>query len=94
MLRPLGNNVLVKVEEVEQKTASGILLPDTASKEKPMQGKVIAVGKGTLVDGKIVPVDVKENDNVIFAKYTGTNIKFEGIEYLILAERDILAVIE
>lgn len=94
MLRPLGNNVLVKVEEVEQKTASGILLPDTASKEKPMQGKVIAVGKGTLVDGKIVPVDVKENDNVIFAKYTGTNIKFEGVEYLILAERDILAVIE
>ncbi len=94
MLRPLGNNVIVEVVEPEEKTASGIYLPDTATKEKPMQGKVIAVGKGAIVDGKRVPVDVKAGDEVVFAKYCGTNVKFQGKDYLILTERDLLAVVE
>ncbi|MCI2098324.1 MAG: co-chaperone GroES [Succiniclasticum sp.] len=94
MLRPLGANVVVEVEEVAEKTASGIYIPDTASKEKPMQGKVLAVGKGGIVDGKRVPVDVKAGDSVVFAKYSGTEVKYEGKKLLILAERDILAVVE
>ncbi|MGI6263594.1 MAG: co-chaperone GroES [Succiniclasticum sp.] len=94
MLRPLGANVVVEVEEVAEKTASGIYIPDTASKEKPMQGKVVAVGKGSLVEGKRIPVDVKVGESVVFAKYSGTEFKYEGKKYLILAERDILAVVE
>ena len=94
MLRPLGANVVVKADEVEEKTKSGIFIPDTASKEKPMQGTVRAVGGGALVEGKRVPVDVKVGDSVIFAKYCGTQIKSEGEDLLILAERDILAVVE
>ena len=94
MLRPLGANVVVKADAVEEKTKSGIFIPDTASKEKPMQGVVLAVGNGTIIDGKRVPVDVKVGDSVVFAKYCGTQVKFNGEELLILAERDILAVVE
>ncbi|HBX75423.1 MAG: co-chaperone GroES [Acidaminococcaceae bacterium] len=94
MLRPLGANVVVKADAVEEKTKSGIFIPDTASKEKPMQGVVLAVGNGAIVEGKRFPVDVKVGDSVIFAKYCGTQIKYEGEELLILAERDILAVVE
>ena len=94
MLRPLGANVVVKADAVEEKTKSGIFIPDTASKEKPMQGVVLAVGNGAIVDGKRVPVDVKVGDSVVFAKYCGTQVKFNGEELLILAERDILAVVE
>jgi len=94
MLRPLGANVIVTVLEPEEKTKGGIIIPDTASKEKPMQGKVVAVGKGSREDGKLVPVEVKKGDEVVFAKYSGTQIKYEGKDYLILAERDILAVVE
>ena len=94
MLRPLGANVVVEVEEVAEKTASGIYIPDTASKEKPMQGKVLAVGKGGIVDGKRVPVDVKAGDSVVFAKYSGTEVKVEEETYLVIGERDVLAVVE
>lgn len=94
MLRPLGANVVVKVDEAVEKTKSGIYIPDTASKEKPMQGTVIAVGNGALVDGKRIPIDVKAGDSIVFAKYSGTQVKYEGEELLILAERDILAVVE
>ena len=88
MLRPLGANVVVKADAVEEKTKSGIFIPDTASKEKPMQGTVLAVGNGAIVDGKRIP------DSVVFAKYCGTQVKYNGEELLILAERDILAVVE
>ena len=89
MLRPLGANVVVEVQEAVEKTASGIYIPDTASKEKPMQGKVLAVGKGSLVDGKRVPVDVKAGETVVFAKYSGTEVKYEGKKLLILPEKTI-----
>lgn len=95
MLRPLADHVIVKVVPIEEKTASGIFLPDTAVKEKPMQGEVIAVGPGKVYDnGKRVPIDVKKGDAVVFAKYCGTEIKFDGTPYLVLSERDLLAVIE
>lgn len=95
MLRPLGDHVVVEAVEQEEKTASGIYLPDTASKEKPSQGKVLAVGAGKLLEsGTIVPPAVKVGDEVIFAKYCGTQVKHQGKEYLILDERDLLAVIE
>lgn len=93
-LRPIGDRVVVKVIEQEERTKGGIVLPDTA-KEKPQQGKVIAVGTGRILDnGQKVPLEIKEGDRVIFAKYAGTEVKVEGEEYLILSERDILAVIE
>ncbi|MBE3596878.1 MAG: co-chaperone GroES [Hydrogenibacillus sp.] len=93
MLRPLGDRVIVEPAEKEEKTASGIVLPDTA-KEKPQEGRVVAVGNGRLEDGKRVPLDVKEGDRVIFSKYAGTEVKYQEKEYLILRESDILAVIE
>ncbi|KAF1855524.1 hypothetical protein Lal_00001050 [Lupinus albus] len=94
MIKPLGDRVIVKVVEKEEKTKSGIVLPDTA-KEKPQEGKVIAVGTGKVLDnGQRVALDVKEGDRVIFAKYGGTEVKFDGQDYLILSERDILAVVE
>lgn len=93
-LRPLADRVVVKVLESEEKTKGGIFLPDTA-KEKPQQAKVVAVGPGkTLDDGKKSPVDVKEGDVVLFAKYSGTEVKVDGVEYLVIAEKDILAVVE
>ncbi|WP_243292892.1 co-chaperone GroES [Bacillus sp. FJAT-47783] len=93
MLKPLGDRVVIKLVESEEKTASGIVLPDTA-KEKPQEGKVIAVGTGRVLDsGERVAPEVKEGDRIIFSKYAGTEVKFEGTEYLILRESDILAVI-
>ncbi|BDG61328.1 co-chaperone GroES [Caldinitratiruptor microaerophilus] len=94
-VKPLGGRVLVKPLEREERTKSGIVLPDTA-KEKPQQGKVIAVGSGrTLENGQKVPVEVSEGDTVIFSKYAGTEIKIDGEDYLILdAERDILAIVQ
>lgn len=92
-LKPLGDRVVVKVLEAEEKTASGIVLPDTA-KEKPQQGKVLAVGPGRYTDeGKLLPVEVKEGDTVLFAKYAGTEVKYQGDEYLVLKESDILAIL-
>ena len=93
MLKPLGDRVVIRVLEHEEKTASGIFLPDTA-KEKPSQGEVIAVGSGKLLDdGKRLALDVKVGDKIIFSKYAGTEVKFEGTDYLIVSERDILAII-
>ena len=92
MLKPLGDRVVIRVLE-QEKTASGIFLPDTA-KEKPSQGEVVAVGPGKVQDdGKRVALDVKVGDKIIFSKYAGTEVKFEGIKYLIVSERDILAII-
>ncbi|MCD6363199.1 MAG: co-chaperone GroES [Synergistetes bacterium] len=93
-LRPLGDRVVVKVVEKEERTKSGIVLPDTA-KEKPQEGEVLAVGTGRVLDnGQKVPLEVKVGDKVIFSKYAGTEVKIEGEEYLILSERDILAIVE
>jgi len=93
-VKPLGDRVVVQVLEQEEKTKSGIVLPDTA-KEKPQQGKVMAVGTGRVLDnGTKVPLEVKEGDKIIFSKYSGTEVKIEGEEYLILSERDILATVE
>lgn len=95
MLKPLADHVVVEPVVQEEKTASGIFLPDTAVKEKPQQGKVIAVGIGKYSDaGKLIKPEVKAGDEVVFAKYSGTPIKHEGKDYLILSERDILAIIE
>jgi len=93
-LRPLADKVVVKILDSEEKTKGGIFLPDTA-KEKPQQAKVIAVGPGkTLDDGKKSPLDVKTDDVVLFAKYSGTEVKVDGVEYLVISEKDILAVVE
>lgn len=92
-LRPLEDRVVVKPIEAEERTKSGIVLPDTA-KEKPQQGEVIAVGPGRYEDGQRVPMEVKVGDKVIYSKYGGTEVKIEGEEYIILSSRDILAVIE
>src|SRR5688500_918414 len=93
-IRPLHDRVIVqRLEEGEQKVG-GIIIPDTA-KEKPQQGKVIAVGKGRIEkDGKITPLDVKANDTVLFGKYAGQEIKIDGSEYLIIREEGVLGVIE
>lgn len=92
MLKPLGDRIVVEPETAEQATRSGIVLPDTAQ-EKPQAGKVVAIGQGRVTDeGKRIPMDVKVNDVVIYAKYGGTEIKLNGKEYLILSERDILAI--
>ena len=91
--RPLHDRVVVRRIDAEEKTAGGIIIPDTA-KEKPQQGKVVAVGPGKRDDGKVVPLDVKAGDTVLFAKYAGTDIKIEGEDHLILREDDVLGVVE
>lgn len=93
MIKPLGDRVVIEVIEQEETTASGIVLPESA-KEKPQEGKVVAVGSGKIVDGKKVELEVKENDRIIFSKFAGTEVKYDDKEYLILRESDILAVIE
>ena len=93
-LKPLADKVIVQKLEPEEKTAGGIVLPDTA-REKPQEGKVIAVGPGAVDDkGQRKPIDVKEGDHVLYAKYSGTEVKLDGVEYLILSDRDILAVVK
>ena len=93
-VKPLNDRVLILRVEEEQKTAGGIIIPDTA-KEKPAEGKVIAVGPGKMDDdGKRTPMDIKKGDRVLFSKYAGTEIKIEGIEHLIMREDDILGIIE
>jgi len=93
-LRPLDDRVIVKPSEAEEKTAGGIVLPDTA-KEKPLTGKVIATGPGKLMDnGKRAEMAVKKNDEVIFGKYSGTEVELDGKKYSILRETDILGIIE
>mgnify|MGYP003419808101 FL=1 len=93
MLKPLGDRVVIELVAQEEKTASGIVLPDTA-KEKPSEGKIVAVGTGRILEnGERVGMEVSEGDHIIFSKYAGTEVKYEGKEYLILRESDILAVI-
>jgi chaperonin GroES len=94
-LKPLGDRVVVKASPAEEQTKSGLYIPDTA-KEKPQKGEVIAVGTGRWdEDGeKRVPLDVKKGDTILYSKYGGTEIKLEGEDYLILSERDILAIVE
>ncbi|HEU5004433.1 MAG TPA: co-chaperone GroES [Actinomycetota bacterium] len=91
-LRPLGDRVLVRVEDTEQALPSGLVIPDTA-KEKPQEGVIVAAGPGAYHEGTRIPLDVKEGDKVIFSKYGGTEVKVDGEDLLILSERDILGVI-
>ena len=93
-LRPLQDRILVKRVEEEEKTKGGIIIPDTA-KEKPAEGKVTAVGNGKLgEDGKRIPLEIKKGDRILFGKYSGTEVKIEDNEYLIMREDDVLGVIE
>jgi chaperonin GroES len=94
MLRPLGDRIVIELVESEEKTASGIVLPDSA-KEKPQEGKVVAVGTGRVLEnGERVALEVSVGDRIIFSKYAGTEVKYQGTEYLLLRESDILAVVE
>ena len=93
-IRPLHDRLIVKrVEEQEQRSAGGIIIPDTA-KEKPQEGKVVAVGPGRREDGKVLSMDVKAGDRILFSKYAGNEIKLDGEEHLILREEDVLGVVE
>ena len=92
-VKPLADRVIVKPAEAEEKTASGIIIPDTA-KEKPMKGEIIAVGKGkTADDGKFVAMELKVGDKVLYGKYSGTEVTIDGEEYLIMRESDVYAII-
>src|SRR5699024_12205610 len=93
LLKPLGDRVIIELVESEETTASGLILPDSAQ-EKPQEGKVVAVGTGRVLDnGEKVALEIAEGDHIIFSKYSGTEVKYQGKEYLILRESDILAVI-
>ncbi len=93
-IRPLHDHIIVKRVKEEEKTKGGIIIPDSA-KEKPQEGKVIAVGKGKILkDGKVVPLDVKKGDRILFGKYSGNEIKIDGEDHLIIREEDVLGVIE
>ena len=93
-VKPLHDRIIVKRLEEEEKTKGGIIIPDTA-KEKPIEGKVIAVGDGKIKeDGTKIPMDVKKGDRILFAKYAGTEIKIDGEEHLMMKEDDVLAIIE
>lgn len=93
-LKPLGDRIVVKVINHEEKTKGGIVLPDTA-KEKPTEGEVMAIGTGKVLEnGQKLPLEVKVGDRIIFSKYAGTEVKLDGEEYVIFSERDVLAIIE
>ena len=93
-LRPLHDRLLIRPLDAEEKTAGGIIIPDTA-KEKPMEGEIVAAGSGTKGDdGKVTPLDVKKGDRVLYGKWSGTEVKIDGQEYLIMKESDIMGVIE
>ena len=92
-VQPLGDRVLLKQLEAEEKTKGGIIVPDTA-KEKPQEGEIVAVGKGKVEDGKTIALEVKVGDKVLYGKYSGTEIKINGEEFLIVKEEDILAIIK
>lgn len=93
MIKPLGDRVVLEVTEKEEKTTSGIILPEN-SKEKPQEGRVVSVGSGQIEDGKRVALEVKEGNLVIFSKYAGTEVTYDGKDFLILRESDILAIVE
>lgn len=92
-LRPLGDKVVIKVKAEEVKTSGGIVLPGSAQ-EKPQQGKVVAVGSGEIIDGKKVPLDIKVDDEVIYSKYSGNEVKIGDEEFLIIRQADVLAIVE
>ena len=92
-IKPLGDRVLIKKLEAEETTKSGIVLPGTA-KEKPQEAEIIAVGPGGFVDGKEIKMEVKKGDKVLFSKYSGSEIKYDGIDYIILKQEELLAIIE
>lgn len=93
-IRPLQDRILIKRVEEEQKTAGGIIIPDSA-KEKPQEGRVVAVGNGKVGDdGKIRPLDVKKGDRILFSKYSGSEVKLDGDEHTIIREEDVLGIIE
>ncbi len=93
-IRPLHDRVLVEPLDAEEKTAGGIIIPDTA-KEKPMEGKIVAVGNGSRNDeGKVAPLDVKKGDHILYGKWSGTEVKVDGDDYLIMKESDVMGVIE
>ena len=91
-IKPLEDRIVVKTLEAEQTTASGLVIPDSA-KEKPQEGEVLAVGPGRFEEGQRLPLDVKVGDTVLYSKYGGTEVKYDGEEYLILSARDILAIV-
>ncbi|MEA4901829.1 co-chaperone GroES [Desulfitobacterium sp.] len=91
-IKPLGDRVVIKALPSEEKTKSGIIMPDTA-KEKPMEGEIVAAGPGKMEKGERIALDVKVGDKVIYSKYAGTEVKYDGEEYLILKESDILAIV-
>ena len=91
-IKPLEDRILVKTVEAEQTTASGLVIPDTA-KEKPQEGEVLAVGPGRFEDGQRLPLDIQVGDKVIYSKYGGTEVKYDGQEYLLLSARDVLAIV-
>lgn len=94
MLKPLGDRIVIEPQEKEEKTASGIVLPDSA-KEKPQEGRIVAVGAGKISDkGERIALDVKEGEKVIFSKYAGTEVKYDGKTYLVVRQDDVLAIIE
>ena len=93
-IRPLHDRVIVKREDEERKSPGGIVIPDTAA-EKPVRGKIIAVGKGKILeDGKVRPLDLKVGDKILFGKYGGTEVKVDGEEYILMSEEDILAIVK
>ena len=93
-IRPLHDRVIVKREEEERKSPGGIVIPDTAA-EKPVQGKIIAVGNGKILeDGKVRPLDIKVGDKILFGKYSGTEVKMDGDELVVMREEDVMAVVE
>ena len=93
-IRPLSDRIVVQAKELESKTAGGIVIPDTADKDKPMQGTVLAIGTGKYIDGKIQPLQVKVGDQILFGKYAGTNIKLDNTEFLVMREEDVMGVVE
>lgn len=93
-IRPLADRIVVQPRELETTTAGGIVIPDSADKDKPIQGTVLAVGNGKYVDGKLQPLQVKVGDKILFGKYAGTNIKLDEQEYLVMREEDVMGVVE
>jgi len=93
-IRPLSDRLVVKPLEIESKTAGGIVIPDTADKDKPIKGTVVAIGSGKFIDGKVQPLQVKVGDQILFGKYSGTNIKLNETDYLVMREEDVMGVIE
>lgn len=93
-IRPLGDRLVVEPQEQETTTKGGIVLPGTAEKDKPIRGKVVAIGNGKYIDGKVQPLQVKIGDNILFGKYAGTSVKLEEKELLVMREEDVMGVLE